>query len=163
VSPASNHLKNEESCCGEQFHPQPVLALCSAAMDSRSRHHGDPTDDTFDRGLELFNRGEYFACHEVWEDLWRRSTGSDKLFYQGLIQAAAAILHAERASPRGAAAIWRKARVKLATLPAVHMGIALGDFRDALAEFFTEALGRAVGCALPPRPSIRRLRDSRLQ
>jgi Domain of unknown function (DUF309) len=89
-------------------------------MDSRSRHHGDPTDDTFDRGLELFNRGEYFACHEVWEDLWRRSTGSDKLFYQGLIQAAAAILHAERASPRGAAAIWRKARVKLAAATAQH-------------------------------------------
>jgi predicted metal-dependent hydrolase len=113
------------------------------------------TDDTFERGLALFNRGDFFTCHEVWEELWLRSTGAEKLFCQGLIQAAVAILHAERGNPRGAASTWRKARAKLEALPAIHMEIALGEFREALAEFFTHVLDRA-GRELPPRPKIKR-------
>jgi uncharacterized protein len=118
-------------------------------------------DDAFERGLALFNRGDFFACHEVWEELWLRSAGSEKLFYQGLIQAAVAILHAERGNPRGAASTWRKARAKLEALPAIHMEIALGEFRDALTEFFTHALERGAGRELPPRPKINRPPKSR--
>ena len=75
-------------------------------------------DDAFARGLTLFNRGDFFACHEVWEELWLRSTGAEKLFYQGLIQTAAAILHAERGNWRGASSTWRKAHAKLVVFPA---------------------------------------------
>jgi predicted metal-dependent hydrolase len=117
-------------------------------------------DDTFGRGLALFNRGEFFACHEVWEELWLRSAGAEKDFYQGLIQAAAAILHAERGNPRGAASTWRKARAKLEALPAIHKEVALGEFRDALAEFFTCALEQGASTELPPRPKIKRYRKS---
>lgn len=110
-------------------------------------------DDLFERGRSLFNAGDFFACHEVWEELWLRSAGAEKHFYQGLIQAAVAILHAERGNLSGAASTWRKARAKLDALPAVHMGIALGEFRDALEKFFADALD---GRELPPRPKIRR-------
>jgi len=116
-------------------------------MGARGEH------DLFERGLALFNAGEFFACHEVWEELWLWSAGAEKLFYQGLIQAAVAILHAERGNLSGAASTWRKARAKLGALPAVHMGIALGEFRDELAEFFADALDRRE---LPPCPKIRR-------
>ena len=111
---------------------------------------------TFEAGVALFNRGEFFACHEVWEGLWLRSAGAEKLFYQGMIQAAAAMLHAERGNRRGASATWGKARAKLDPLPAVHHGIALGELRDALAEFLAHALDRERECALPPRPRINR-------
>lgn len=97
------------------------------------------TSDTFRHGIALFNRGEFFACHEVWEELWLRSSGEEKLFYQGLIQAAVAILHAERGNLRGAVSTWRKARAKLDPLPTHCMGIALGEFREALARFFADA------------------------
>jgi predicted metal-dependent hydrolase len=110
-------------------------------------------DDTFQRGVELFNRGDYFACHEVWEELWLRSTGDDKLFYQGLIQAAVAVLHAERGNLRGAVSTWRKARAKLDAMPTNHMGIALEDFREALAGFIANARDSKN---LPSRPRIRR-------
>ena len=101
----------------------------------------------------LFNSGDFFACHEVWEDLWLRSSGKDKLFYQSLIQAAVAILHAERGNLGGAVSTWRKARAKLDPLPTNHMGIALGEFREALTKFFAEASDSAN---LPMRPKIRR-------
>lgn len=127
-----------------------------APMGTRGDYDTDDTGatgDTFQRGLALFNRGQFFACHEVWEELWLRSVGAEKLFYQGLIQAAVAILHAERGNLRGAVATWRKARAKLDALPAHHMGIALGEFRDALEKFIADAHDSEN---LRPRPEIRR-------
>lgn len=44
----------------------------------------------FQRGLELFNAGAYYAAHEPWEDLWLRNRSS---FLQGLIQVTAALHH----------------------------------------------------------------------
>jgi hypothetical protein len=130
-------------------------ALLSDAMATRGESDNDSIGDVegaFQRGIVLFNRGEYFACHEVWEEIWLRSAGDHKLFYQGLIQAAVAILHAERGNLRGAASTWRKACAKLDPMPPHHMGIALEEFRRALAEFIASANHSKE---LPPRPRIR--------
>jgi predicted metal-dependent hydrolase len=111
--------------------------------------HGDP----FERGLALFNAGQFFECHEEWEIPWRHSDGADRLFYQGLIQAAVAILHAERGNLRGAASTYAKSRAKHESLPAVFRGIALDEFRKSLAVFFAEV---RTDRPLPARPQIRR-------
>lgn len=105
-------------------------------------------------GIELFNAGRFFDCHEVWEEVWKRTSGAEKVFYQGMIQASVAILHAERGNRRGARSTWDKARAKLESLQAEHMGIALDELRDAVAAFIAGALaGRPLG----PPPKIRRL------
>jgi len=93
----------------------------------------------------------------VWEALWLRSSEGEKLFYQGLIQAAVAILHAEQGNLRGAISTWRKTCAKLDPLPNNHRGIALGEFRDVLAKFFADANDLAN---LPARPTIRRSREN---
>jgi predicted metal-dependent hydrolase len=46
-------------------------------------------------GIEQFRRGEYFAAHETWEEIWRSTTPEPKTLFQGLIQVAAA-LHQHR-------------------------------------------------------------------
>ena len=115
---------------------------------------GDAEDDRFEQGLALFNAGRFFECHEVWEEVWKRSSGGEKLFYQGLIQAAVALLHAERGNMRGAASTWAKARQKLEPLPSEHMGLALGEFRASLEEFFASL---SKGDPKPSRPIIRRV------
>ena len=104
-------------------------------------------------GIELFNAGRFFDCHEVWEEVWKRASGAEKLFYQGMIQAAVAILHAERGNPRGARSTWDKARAKLEPLPSEHMGIALGELRDAVDAFIEAAIG---GGSAPPPTILRR-------
>jgi predicted metal-dependent hydrolase len=109
--------------------------------------------DLWAEGIELFNAGRFFDCHEVWEEVWKRASGAEKLFYQGMIQAAVAILHAERGNPRGALSTWDKARAKLEPLPAEHMGIALGELREATAAFIAAML---VGNRTGPPPKIRR-------
>jgi uncharacterized protein len=110
----------------------------------------DAEDGRFEQGLALFNAGRFFECHEVWEELWKRSSGGEKLFYQGLIQAAVALLHAERGNMRGAASIWAKVRQKLEPLPSEHMGLALGEFRSSLEEFFASA-SRGEFKTAPPK------------
>jgi len=111
--------------------------------------------ERFQQGIDLFNEGRYFECHEVWEEVWLRSAGEEKLFLQGLIQAAVAILHAERGNFDGAASLYEKARAKLAALPDEYMGVAPGELRAALAKFFATVLATRAA-PLPPRPHLRR-------
>ena len=112
--------------------------------------------DFYEEGIDLFNAGRFFECHEAWEEIWKRSDGEVKLFYQGLIQAAVAILHAQRGNLEGARSLHEKAREKLDAIPGEHMGIALGEMRVALAKFIDLAL-RADGGPLAPPPRLRRI------
>ena len=40
------------------------------------------------KGIEEFNQGLYFQCHETLEEVWLEEQGEDRLFYQGIIQIA---------------------------------------------------------------------------
>jgi len=48
----------------------------------------------FSKGLKYFNDNFFWEAHEAWEDVWLDCNNSnDKLYIQGLIQAAAAFYH----------------------------------------------------------------------
>ena len=112
--------------------------------------------DFFEQGIDLFNEGRFFECHEAWEEIWKRSDGEAKLFYQGLIQAAVAILHAQRGNLEGARSLHQKAREKLDPLADEHMGIALGEMRIALANFI-DMVSQGTGNPLPSPPLLKRV------
>lgn len=84
------------------------------------------------KGIEHFNRGEFFECHEVLEALWMAEPGPDKLFYQGLIQVAVAFYHLLNDNYRGAAVLLREGAGKLRHYLPVHKGIDLEKFLAAL-------------------------------
>ena len=113
----------------------------------------------YEAGIDLFNEGRFFECHEAWEEIWKRSDGDVKLFYQGLIQAAVAILHAQRGNLEGARSLYEKASVKLDSIPHEHMGLAVGDLRIELRRFI-EVATRADGSMLPAPPRLRRILKS---
>ena len=119
---------------------------------SHAMTHQDE-QDPFEHGLALFNAGKFFECHEVWEIAWKEARGEPRAFLQGLIQAAVAILHAERGNHRGAISVYKKARAKLDLLPSAFMGVALDEFRLALAEFFEQV---ELGPEIPRQPQLRR-------
>ena len=52
-------------------------------------------------------------------------------FYQGIIQAAAALVHWQRGNPRGLRRNWEKGRPKLVALPPVMLGL---DLRALIAD-----------------------------
>ncbi|HYA36076.1 MAG TPA: DUF309 domain-containing protein [Candidatus Binataceae bacterium] len=104
----------------------------------------DAEQNLFERGIELFNAGRFFACHEVWEDLWRRSRDHEKVFIQGMIQAAVAILHAERGNPDGARSQYEKAIAKLRNFPDGYRGIVVARLRDDLTRFISLATSEST-------------------
>jgi predicted metal-dependent hydrolase len=116
--------------------------------------HSHP--DFYEQGIELFNQGRFFECHEAWEEIWKRSDGELKLFYQGLIQAAVAILHAQRGNLEGAKSLHEKASAKLSPIPHEHLGLAIGELRIELSRFIEIAI-HANGRPLPEPPRLRRI------
>lgn len=47
-----------------------------------------------------FNRGDYYEAHDVLEDLWLQTKGTDYSFYKGLIQIAGAFVHLKKQHER---------------------------------------------------------------
>jgi len=96
------------------------------------------SDVRFREGVRLFNQRTFFEAHEIWEEDWKAAEGDKRLFYQGMIQAAAALVHIQRGNYAGAISLYHKSHPKLAHLPAVWMGIDLERFRSDLTRYFTE-------------------------
>ncbi len=92
-------------------------------------------EGTLDKGIALFNQQRFFEAHEVWEIAWKKAQGEEKVFFQCLIQIAAALLHAERSNWRGAEALRNKARSKLNGLPPHIAGIQIEDLLAILDQY----------------------------
>jgi hypothetical protein len=107
----------------------------------------------FLRGIELFNAGEFFECHEAWEEIWLKSDGVEREFLHALIQIAVALLHVQRGNLKGALSVFERARRKLAALPPIVMNLDAQDLAKQSGQFFSAAL-REEG-AIPPFPTIR--------
>ena len=81
------------------------------------------------RGLELFNRGEFFDAHEVLEDVWRAAPAAEKKFLQGLIQVAVGLHHHSRGNGVGARSLLARAHKNLSAYPASHGDIDVAALR----------------------------------
>ena len=87
-------------------------------------------------GVELFNRQQFFECHEVWEDLWREADQPVKLFYKGLIQAAVSLLHLRDGNLHGARKLLAGAQRYLAPYCPRQLGLDVDAFLAALSSCF---------------------------
>ena len=48
---------------------------------------------TFWDGVDQFNCGEFYACHDTLEAIWMEAGQPEKTFYQGVLQIAVALYH----------------------------------------------------------------------
>jgi predicted metal-dependent hydrolase len=110
------------------------------------------------RGIELFNAGEFFECHEAWEEIWLKAEGVDRELLHALIQSAVALHHFQRGNTKGASSVYQRARKKLGTLPPAVMRLDIQGFANHLDSFFHAALSAEQ--PLPSLPKIR-LQDER--
>jgi predicted metal-dependent hydrolase len=75
------------------------------------------------RGIELFNAGEFYECHEVLEDVWRPSHGEERYFLQALIHFAVGFYHHQQGNRIGAELQLGKALRKLAGYLPAFQGV----------------------------------------
>ena len=86
------------------------------------------------RARTLFNSGDYWAAHEALETVWRSILRDDEaLVWQGLIQAAAALLHRERGNQHGVTVVGGAALAKLAGAQHPEVEFETVQFRALLA------------------------------
>lgn len=67
----------------------------------------------FDEGIELFNRGEFYDCHEVLEEVWTPTRQPERWFLQSLIHFAVGFYHHQKDNPKGATRQLRKGLRKI--------------------------------------------------
>lgn len=79
-------------------------------------------------GVRLFNEREFFACHDVLEELWTDTLGPERTFYQGLIHAAVSLFHFEEGNLGGARKMHDSTRRYLEPFSPWHMGLDLEGF-----------------------------------
>lgn len=100
----------------------------------------DEYSEQYREGLRLFNEEDFFECHDVLEELWSETTGAEKKFIQGLIQASIALFHFGNENFGGAKKLYLSARKNLDPYGDQYMGIKLGPFLDDFQSCFQELL-----------------------
>lgn len=70
-------------------------------------------EDQFKIGVEQFNSGFFFECHDTLEEIWMETIGHDRLFLQGLIQVSVGFYHLFNKNFKGAVSQFSKGLSKL--------------------------------------------------
>jgi uncharacterized protein len=86
----------------------------------------------FDRGVDEFNRGFYFECHDTIEDLWSGLRGPSRDFFQGLIQVSVAFYHLGNGNLAGTASMMRRALKRFERYPGRYFGFDVAAQRAQL-------------------------------
>ena len=114
----------------------------------------DKGQEHFRRGVQQFNRGQFFEAHETWEEIWLAASEPERTFLQGIIQIAAALHHYTRGNRGGAESLLEAGLKKLEGFPPAHRGIHLKDLRAA-AQWWAAELAAGRSPAKEQLPQIR--------
>ena len=82
------------------------------------------------RGLEEFNRGEYFQAHESLEEAWNEDLTAGRELYRAILQVAVAYLQIERKNYNGAVKMFLRLRQWITPLPAECRGVDIARLKD---------------------------------
>ena len=89
-------------------------------------------DPRYLKGIEYFNDCDFFEAHDEWEELWQDYSGSDRTFYQGLIQVAVCLHHFGNGNIRGSKKLYESCRKYLEKYLPFHRGLDLQKLFDEL-------------------------------
>jgi len=89
---------------------------------------------TLREGVRLFNVGEFYACHDFFEELWLPASEPEKSFLQGLILSTVGFYHLTRGNFNGAVRQWERAfqRLERPEYSPTYLGIETAEFVAAL-------------------------------
>lgn len=102
--------------------------------------------ETYVKGWDLFNNSRFWDAHEAWETVWLRIPDDSRIFFQGIIQLAAAFhLIVEKDRFGGALRNFEKAERKLALFPDRFLGVHVRGLRAAIRRSIDELKQRGKG------------------
>jgi predicted metal-dependent hydrolase len=92
----------------------------------------DEERQAFDKGVDEFNRGYFFECHDTLEEMWTGLRGPARDFFQGLIQVSVAFYHLDNGNLAGAESMLQRALKRFAKYPDRYFGFDLAAHRAEL-------------------------------
>ncbi|TVQ10422.1 MAG: DUF309 domain-containing protein [Leptolyngbya sp. DLM2.Bin27] len=90
----------------------------------------DSIDSPLGKGIDLFNRGEYYACHDVLEAIWIEATMVEKPFYQGILQIAVGLYHLGNHNWQGASILLGEGVNRLRPFEPAYAGVDVAGLVD---------------------------------
>ncbi len=109
--------------------------------------------DRLRRGVELFNAGEFFECHEVLEEIWTPARDPERGFLQALIHFAVGFYHHQRDNRAGAERQLRKGLHKIDGYRPEYLGIETEGLSREVTRLL-EAIGRGERVENFPRIEV---------
>ncbi len=94
--------------------------------------------EEFWQGVDQFNRGEFYACHDTLEAIWIEAPVFEKKFYQGILQIAVGLYHLGNHNWRGAVILMGEGLNRLQEYQPEYGGIDVEQLIDDAAEFLSE-------------------------
>ena len=88
--------------------------------------------ELFQKGLDEYDKGDYFEAHEAWEDLWSDYNFPDRKFVQGLIQLSVSFVHLGNGNLTGAKNLLKKCQQKFDDYNGIHRKINLSDLKSSI-------------------------------
>ena len=82
------------------------------------------------KGIELFNRGEFFEAHEELESAWNKDSSPGRELYRAILQVAVAYLQIERGNFPGAVKMFQRLRQWIDPLPEECRGVDVARLRE---------------------------------
>jgi len=121
--------------------PRTGLPLIPRGRAERTARCDDPAPGGLRAGIDQFNRGEYWECHETLEEIWRPEPEPVRYLYQGILLAGVGLYHLRRGNRRGALSKLRAGHAFLAAYAPSCMGVDVARLRDDMARILVHIEG----------------------
>lgn len=92
------------------------------------------------QGIDLFNQGEYYRCHDELEEAWRQDETLGRDLFRGILQIGVALYQVQQGNYRGAVKMLLRARQWLDPLPEICRTIHVAALRQNAAAIYEEII-----------------------
>ncbi len=102
-----------------------MAAAAVAAAAEEEPNEGVPAEvpELVLKGMEEFNKGEFYECHEYLEEAWMQEPGRVRFLYQGILQVGVGFYHLKNGNWRGATGLLRNGTARLKEFEPETLGI----------------------------------------
>ena len=108
-------------------------------------------DSRFEIGMKLFNSCQWYKSHDVFEEIWHETGGTERQLLQGILQVAVAQVHLENSNLNGATILYGEALGRLKRFHSANFGLDIEGLSNCVSrrlEFLQ--IGKDLsGCSLP--------------
>ena len=80
-------------------------------------------DSRFEIGMKLFNSCQWYKSHDVFEEIWHETGGTERQLLQGILQVAVAQVHLENNNINGATILYGEALGRLKRFQISNLGL----------------------------------------